>query len=118
MIKTQADEKQISQSEVDIDLVCQEIAGMLKSKNRSYGDSALNPVRIFSSAAADEAIRVRIDDKLSRLASQPGAFGEDAELDLLGYLILHRIARLRKAGTAWRSPLKDKLDHQLPYPGH
>lgn len=39
-----------------------------------------------------EQIRVRLDDKLSRLA-RGSAAGEDVELDLLGYLILLRVAR-------------------------
>jgi hypothetical protein len=49
-------------------------------------------VRIFSKADPEEQIRVRIDDKLSRLARGHDA-GEDVILDLLGYLILLRIAR-------------------------
>jgi len=37
-------------------------------------------------------IRVRIDDKLNRIRNQPEAFGEDVVLDLIGYLVLYRIA--------------------------
>lgn len=39
---------------------------MLLAKNAAYGNSALEPVRIFSKADPTEQIRVRIDDKLSR----------------------------------------------------
>jgi len=64
---------------------------LLISKNRIYGDSALNPVRVFSKADAAEQLRVRIDDKLSRLTRGTNA-GEDTIADLIGYLVLLRIA--------------------------
>lgn len=76
----------------DIAIACDEIRDMLLEKNRAYGSSALAPVRIFSRASSVEQILVRLDDKLSRLARGKAA-GEDVELDLLGYLILLRIAR-------------------------
>lgn len=76
---------------------CQAVADMLTRKNESYGDSALEPKRIFSRADAMEQIRVRLDDKLSRLSHGNGDdFGEDVEQDIMGYLILLRIARKRK----------------------
>jgi hypothetical protein len=64
------------------------VAAMLTEKNLRYGDSAANPLRVFSRAAADEQIRVRIDDKLSRLARGSGKDNEDVLLDLCGYLAL------------------------------
>jgi hypothetical protein len=71
---------------------CLEIATMLIEKNRAYGNSALKPVRIFSRASSEEQLLVRIDDKLSRLA-RGSAAGEDVVADLIGYLVLLRIAR-------------------------
>lgn len=65
---------------------------MLLAKNRAYGDSAVHPVRIFSKADSLEQIRVRIDDKLSRLMRGESA-GEDVERDLIGYLVMLRVAR-------------------------
>ncbi len=76
---------------------CNEIRDMLLEKNRCYGNSALEPVRIFSKADTDEQIKVRIDDKLSRLVRGDPA-GEDVELDLVGYLILLRVARKLRKG--------------------
>ena len=73
------------------------VADTLLQKNRAYGDSALDPVRVFSKANTEEQIRVRMDDKLSRLA-RGNADGEDVELDLMGYIVLMRIARARNAG--------------------
>lgn len=69
---------------------CDALKAMLIEKNKLYGDSATNPVRIFSKASATEQILVRIDDKLSRLVRGEAA-GEDAVLDLMGYLVLLRV---------------------------
>ena len=71
---------------------CDAICRMLQEKNAAYGNSAIDPVRVFSRADPVEQIKVRIDDKLSRLARGADC-GEDVELDLIGYLILLRIAR-------------------------
>jgi hypothetical protein len=74
---------------------CDAIAQMLIEKNAAYGNSALDPVRIFSKAPTEEQLRVRIDDKLSRLA-RGSAAGEDVVGDLLGYLVLLKIAQKQK----------------------
>ena len=78
-----------------IDLECQNLAEMLKAKNRQYGNSFADPVRIFSRVSPEEGLRIRIDDKLSRIARGQDA-GEDTILDLIGYLILLRV--LHRAG--------------------
>ena len=72
---------------------CVAVAELLIAKNTAYGDSALTPMRVFSTADPAEQIRVRMDDKLSRIAN--GTTDEDAIGDLLGYLILYRIATRR-----------------------
>ena len=74
-----------------VDDVLKDIGDMLKRKNAAYGNSALDPIRCFSKADAAEQLRVRIDDKLSRLMRGKNA-GEDTVLDLIGYLVLLRIA--------------------------
>lgn len=71
---------------------CLEVALMLCDKNRKYGNSALQPMRIFSRADTIEQIDVRIDDKLSRLKTSRPDDNEDAAQDLLGYLILRKVA--------------------------
>jgi len=73
-----------------IDVECQNLAEMLKAKNRQYGNSFADPVRIFSRVSPEEGLRIRIDDKLSRIARGQDA-GEDTILDLVGYLILLRV---------------------------
>jgi hypothetical protein len=73
---------------------CGEITDMLVAKNLAYGNSATDPVRVFSRAEPDEQLRVRIDDKLSRIArGNQDAFGEDVILDLIGYLVLLLVYR-------------------------
>ena len=71
---------------------CDALKAMLLKKNRAYGDSALRPMRVFSKADPSEQIKVRIDDKLSRVA-RGSAAGEDVTRDLVGYLVLLRVAR-------------------------
>ncbi len=83
----------------DLDQVLDDIGNLLREKNRKYGDSALSPRRIFSKASAIEQINVRLDDKLSRLMSDQMDDTEDVELDLVGYIILKRIAKLRETRT-------------------
>jgi len=72
---------------------CDAIKAMLLAKNAAYGNSALDPVRIFSKASPVEQLLVRLDDKLSRIARGTGAETEDVEGDAIGYLVLLRIAR-------------------------
>ena len=79
--------------EAEIRGVCSELADMLCDKNRKYGNSALDPIRIFSKCDTLEQLNVRIDDKLSRIRSGQTDDTEDPEFDLAGYLILKRVKR-------------------------
>jgi hypothetical protein len=81
--------------EAELDAQIYSIRALLIEKNRAYGDSALAPLRCFSKASVIEQLLVRIDDKLTRLQRGSNA-GEDVELDLIGYLLLLRIARERE----------------------
>jgi hypothetical protein len=80
-----------------ISMICDEVKNLLLEKNKKYGDSALNPARIFSKANAVEQILVRIDDKLNRIQKGAGllANDEDVVMDLMGYLVLLKIALKR-----------------------
>lgn len=75
--------------------VCTDISTMLQEKNIAYGDSALDPVRIFSKSNAIEQLLVRIDDKLSRFARGTDYPGDNDVDDLIGYLVLLKIAKER-----------------------
>ena len=72
---------------------CIDVAQMLIEKNISYGDSALNPIRLFSTADNTEQLKVRIDDKLNRVKNAQGFAGDNDIDDLIGYLILYKIAK-------------------------
>jgi hypothetical protein len=85
-----------TQSQIDICCICDEIKEMLLEKNRKYGDSALKPVRVFSKATNIEQLKVRLDDKLSRLRNAQDDEDEDVVSDLIGYLILLKVAKLQQ----------------------
>ena len=71
--------------------VCNEIADMLVEKNKSYGNSALEPIHCFYKGTSAESIKVRIDDKLSRIMRGKEYGTDDTVKDLIGYLILLKV---------------------------
>lgn len=85
----------MSETQTLIAAECDRIKEMLLAKNRKYGDSAVYPVRIFSKADNIEQINVRIDDKLSRIMSAQDDEDEDVEDDLIGYLVLKKVCRIK-----------------------
>lgn len=75
---------------------CDAVKELLLIKNREYGNSALEPINVFSCDDAENQLRVRIDDKLKRIQTTRSIspqIHEDTEQDLIGYLILLRVAR-------------------------
>jgi hypothetical protein len=82
------------QTQYAISNICDEIKDMLIEKNKSYGDSALDPIRIFSKANTDEQIKIRIDDKLSRISRGSEFYGDNDIDDLIGYLILFKVSKV------------------------
>ena len=99
----------VPQSKVDICTTCDQIKELLLEKNEKYGDSALNPCRIFSKADAVESILVRIDDKLSRIRNQSPNEDEDAVMDLIGYLVLLKVAQMQQHRNEKQSEMKNAL---------
>jgi len=76
-----------------LDKVVNEITILLKSKNKAYGNTALNPPNIFSKLNATEAICARLDDKLSRIQNKGiNDKTEDTVDDLIGYLLLLKMS--------------------------
>lgn len=84
----------MTNSQLQIAKVCDEIKDLLLAKNAKYGDSALKPCRIFSQSSAIEQILVRIDDKLNRIQKGAGLIASDEDVvnDLIGYLVLLKVA--------------------------
>lgn len=69
---------------------------LLLYKNQKYGDSAINPIEIFTKHlkhvdTKTAAILVRIDDKLSRVKNGDELRTNDI-CDLIGYLTLLNVA--------------------------
>lgn len=89
------EQENYTNTQIKIKQVCQAVEGMLLEKNRKYGDSALNPLRVFSRSDTLEQINIRIDDKLSRIRNRQDDEDEDVEMDLIGYLILKQVARMK-----------------------
>jgi hypothetical protein len=81
------------QTETKIKELLSQLEDMLIQKNRAYGDSALEPVRVFSKSDTMEQLYVRIDDKLSRIERGHEYPGDDTIFDLIGYLVLLLIAK-------------------------
>lgn len=79
-----------------IEATCAGVARLLVGKNKNYGNSALEPVRVFAQVEPDVGIYVRLDDKLSRirntLASGQPPRRNDV-VDVIGYLVLYCIKR-------------------------
>ena len=78
---------------IQVTQVLNEIQDLLISKNQKYGNSALEPLGVFSKLDAKEGLLIRIDDKLKRIKN--GSLEKDDEdviNDLIGYLVLLKIS--------------------------
>lgn len=95
----------LAQDQGEIVKVCNGIRDLLVVKNKAYGSSALQPMRVFSRADNVEQLKVRIDDKISRLCrghALPDESLEQTVDDLMGYLVLLKIAVLRRRNLGAR----------------
>jgi hypothetical protein len=88
----------MSKFDYDVSEVLIEIKDLLISKNQKYGNSALEPLGVFSQLSPEEGLFVRIDDKLKRIKN--GSLQKDDEdviNDLIGYLVLLKILTRKKS---------------------
>jgi len=77
-----------------LEKVTDEIVKLLKEKNKAYGNSALNPIKVFSKLNASEAICARLDDKLARIRNKGiNDITEDTLTDIIGYMLLLKMAK-------------------------
>ena len=73
--------------------VTREITELLITKNKAYGNTALNPTNVFSKLNATEAICARLDDKIARIKNKGiNDKTEDTVDDLIGYLLLLKMS--------------------------
>jgi hypothetical protein len=94
---------------------CDEIKELLLEKNAAYGNSALDPLRIFSRASPLEQIKVRLDDKLSRIVrGAETSIKEDTPRDMCGYLILYMVEQdLEEERALEQVRLREAVDRSV-----
>jgi hypothetical protein len=84
--------------------VTDEMKDLLIEKNRAYGDSATNPSNVFASGSAIDSLCARIDDKLMRIQNKGiNDKTEDTVSDLIGYLILLKVAMYKEKHDEYES---------------
>ena len=91
LILTKKENNQIDDLQIIIDLYNEKVERILNhllEKNRKYGNSALNPIRIISNENTVEQLYIRIDDKLNRVINRQNDEDEDLPFDIAGYFIL------------------------------
>jgi hypothetical protein len=100
LVETKESSKELKAQEKfrsEVHSILMEIEDMLVEKNKLYGDSVLDPIRVCSKADAEEQIRVRMDDKLSRMVRGDKSLdSEDVSRDFVGYWIIAQVAKRRK----------------------
>lgn len=70
--------------------VLNSIKNVLIEKNKRYGNAALEPLGVFYKGDAENSIKIRLDDKLSRIKNSKTLRKNDL-YDLLGYCMLFLI---------------------------
>lgn len=69
--------------------ITEAIRDLLLYKNQKYGDSALNPKKIFYKGDARNPILIRLDDKLGRIMANADATPRINDIaDIIGYCTL------------------------------
>ena len=76
-----------AESPVDTKQVLDSLFEFLSAKNKNYGNSALEPIGIFSKGGAEDGILRRMDDKLNRIKNSDVLRKNDI-VDLMGYLAI------------------------------
>ena len=67
--------------------VCDEMKNVLLYKNEKYGDSALHPNNVFYKGDSTNSIKIRLDDKISRVKNCKETRINDVA-DIIGYCVL------------------------------
>lgn len=78
---------EITQVQKDISETCESLKRFLIEKNRRYGNSALEPINVFSKLNPEEGMKLRMDDKVKRIKNSSELRKNDV-VDLIGYLTL------------------------------
>lgn len=93
-----------------------DVRDLLLEKNAAYGDSALKPSNIFARGSAVDNIACRIDDKLMRIKNKGlNDATEDTLQDLIGYLILLKIAIEDERAQPTNNNISERNTNGHPY---
>lgn len=85
-----------------LERIAAEVGALCARKREAYGDSVsrarailaiLYPDGVRPEALGDMLLVVRVLDKVSRIATEPDALGEDPWMDIAGYALLALDAR-------------------------
>ena len=79
--------KSLTESQMKIVEICDSMKDLLLYKNQKYGDSALNPNNIFYKGDSTNSIKIRLDDKISRIKNCEETRINDVA-DVIGYCTL------------------------------
>lgn len=86
--KTIDNDTKMSETQAKISKILGAITRLLLTKNSRYGNSILDPIRVFCKKDKEESdIPARLDDKLSRIKNSDKLRINDVT-DLIGYLVL------------------------------
>jgi hypothetical protein len=78
---------EFTETQNNIIRTCEALKRFLLEKNKRYGNSALEPINIFSKLPAEEGMKLRMDDKIKRIKNSSELRKNDI-IDLSGYIIL------------------------------
>ena len=78
---------EINNAQNNLKEVCESLKLFLLEKNKRYGNSALEPINVFSKLSPEEGMKLRMDDKVKRIKNSNELRKNDV-VDLAGYLML------------------------------
>jgi hypothetical protein len=76
-----------SNTQQKIQILFSNFSEFLKEKNKRYGDSVINPVKVFSKVEPENKACIRLDEKLQRIINSTELRKNDVS-DTFGYLAL------------------------------
>jgi hypothetical protein len=89
IFKLRKKETPTTDTQEKIALILDSMKDLLLYKNQKYGDSAINPKKIFYKGDSTNSILIRLDDKLSRILNSEEEKPRINDCcDLIGYLTL------------------------------
>lgn len=79
----------ITSTQLKIAEITDAMKDLLLYKNKKYGDSAINPKKIFYKGDSTNSILIRLDDKVGRVMSNPDEKPRVNDVcDIIGYCVL------------------------------